>query len=134
MVTVGSWGVPGDAITAPGAVPVAAAVMAAVWVIWVELGTTVGAAVGFAGRGVAGVAAAPASCSAGAPSGAAWADGVPSGGVISTPCPTNASATATRPTTPAYRFDRDPHTRMNVPLVCNRMLAAWPALDIPLLR
>ena len=131
--TAGTGGVPGEAMAA-AADPVGAAVIATGWASSVEVGTTVGAVDGFAAGDVEGVTVAPTSCNDGAPRGAACAEGVPAGGVISTPCPTNASATATRPTMPTYRFVRDPHPRINLPLMCNRMLAAWPALDIPLSR
>jgi hypothetical protein len=113
VVKAGTGGVAGDAMAT--AVPVGGASGAIVGAATVVVVPRTGADVWLGGSAVDAVAVAPTSCSVGAPNGAAWADGVPSGGVISTPCATNASATATRLTMPAYRLVRVRHARMNLP-------------------
>ena len=113
VVTAGTGGVTGGAMAT--AVPVGSASEAIVGAAPVAVVPRTGVDVWLGGRAVDAVAVAPTSCSAGAPSGAAWADGVPSGGVMSTPCATNASATDTRLTMPAYRLVRVRHARMNLP-------------------
>ena len=113
VVTAGTGGVAGGAMAT--AVPVGGASEAIVGAAPVVVVPRTGVDVWLGGSAVDAVTVAPTSCSAGAPSGAAWADGVPSGGVMSTPCATNASATDTRLTMPAYRLVRVRHARMNLP-------------------